>query len=101
MPPPDVGKPALARTENGLQKSDRLAGSCSSNRTGRPDTQASYLIAELDAARARLDAHTALLNRALDLRELLWCGLDFDDITETFDALKRDALAHRWARRDQ
>ena len=77
-------------------KVDRLAGStCSGNRTCRPETQASLaLIAELNAARARLDASTALLNHALDVRELLWGGLDLDDITDMLTRSERDIRAH-------
>ena len=36
---------------------------------------ATDLLTELELARGRLDASVALLQLALDLRELLWCGI--------------------------
>ena len=46
------------------------------------------------AARCRLDAAVDLLNRALDLRELLWCGIDLDHARDLVAALKRDVQVH-------
>jgi hypothetical protein len=45
----------------------------------------------LDRARARLDTDTTLMQRLLDLREILWWGvLDLDQANTEVAALKRD-----------
>lgn len=50
-------------------------------------------------ARARLDASTELLTRALDLREQLqWGVLDADEAVHAVWQLKRDAIAHKRGR---
>ena len=49
----------------------------------------------LDQARARLDKSVQLLNWALDLRELLWCGLDLDEMRDQVTDLKRDLASHK------
>ena len=48
------------------------------------------IIAELDAARANLDRKTDLLQWSIDLRELLYSGLDLDDMTEQVAAFRRE-----------
>jgi hypothetical protein len=59
------------------------------------------LLAELDAARARLDSSVLLLQRALDLRELLWWQCDLDDARADVNGLKYAGKAHRWWRSTQ
>jgi hypothetical protein len=56
------------------------------------------LLAQLDAARARLDASVLLLELALDLRALLWWQCDLDDAGADVNALKYAVQAHRWWR---
>lgn len=56
------------------------------------------LLAQLDRARARLDASVLLLEQALDLRELLWWQCDLDDARADVNALKYAYKAHRWWR---
>jgi hypothetical protein len=54
------------------------------------------LISELNAARDRLDARVALLNRALDLGEQLsWDLLDLDDARSMVAELRRDSTRVR------
>jgi hypothetical protein len=48
------------------------------------------LLAQLDAARRRVDRATELLERSLDLRERLQWGLDLDDMVEEVRVFKRD-----------
>ena len=57
------------------------------------------LIAELDAARRRFDEFDALVNRALDLRELLWCGINLEEARDLVVELKRDVDRHKRTRR--
>jgi len=54
------------------------------------------MIAELNAARDRLDRGLDLLDRARDLRELLYMGvLELDDAHAMVAEFKRDVDAHR------
>ena len=46
-------------------------------------------MAQSEGARARLNLTLDLLDQALDLRELLWCGCDLDDMRTEVDAFKR------------
>jgi hypothetical protein len=48
------------------------------------------LISELNRVRGRLDKRVALLNRALDLRQQLYFGIDLDDAVEAVAELRRD-----------
>jgi hypothetical protein len=52
-------------------------------------TRSVDLVAELDAARAKLDRKTDLLQWSIDLRELLYSGLDLDDMTAEVAAFRR------------
>ena len=53
------------------------------------------LIGSLNAARDKLNAHVALLNRALDLRELLYFGIDLDDAVQAVADFRRDCARVR------
>jgi hypothetical protein len=55
----------------------------------RLEGEAIDLIKQLNAARDRLDCDTALMQRAIDLRERLWFGLDLDDMRAEVAAFKR------------
>jgi hypothetical protein len=62
-------------------------------------TMRQQLIAELDAARGQLNETLDLLNRALDLREQLWFGINLDDMAEAVAELRQATEAHKRARR--
>lgn len=47
------------------------------------------------AARVRLNATLDLINRALDLRALLECGLDMDEVRDLVAEFVRAARQHR------
>jgi hypothetical protein len=51
------------------------------------------LITRLDHARANLDEGVALLAYALNLRELLFFGIDLDEMRDRIDELKREVAA--------
>jgi hypothetical protein len=53
------------------------------------------LIAQLDRARARIDAASDLLQQAMDIRERLYFGADMDDMRDQVDEFRRDVDAHR------
>ena len=53
------------------------------------------LMAQSEAARARLNLTLDLLDQALDLRELLWCGCGLDDMRTEVDAFKRTVARHK------
>jgi hypothetical protein len=63
---------------------------------GHPLDSKPDLILQLDLATRRLDRHTALLQRSLDLRELLHMGIfDVDDAIAEVAAFRRDCKAMR------
>lgn len=63
----------------------------------RDASQASQrlLVFRYRAARARVDAGLDLIDRALDLRERLYFGLDLDDMAAEVRDFKRAVEAHR------
>ena len=57
------------------------------------------LIAELDAARRRRDESLELWVLAIDLRELLWCGIDLELARDLVAEFKQDVDRLKRARR--
>jgi hypothetical protein len=60
----------------------------------RPRGGQQVLLMRYRAARGRLNATLDLIDRALDLRELLYCGLDLDDMVAEVAAFRR--MCQRW-----
>lgn len=59
-------------------------------------TDTGELLADLNAARDRLDRSTALMQQGLDLLDLLdWGILDMDYARAEVDAFKRARLVHK------
>jgi hypothetical protein len=57
----------------------------------------SDLLTQLDLARARIDRATALMERALHLRQQMeWGVFDLDDLVDEVHAFRRDCRALRW-----
>jgi hypothetical protein len=58
------------------------------------DVSTNATVGALNQARDRLDKSIRLLTWSLDLRELLWLGLDLNDMRDEVAAIKRAAQSH-------
>jgi hypothetical protein len=83
--------PAAAVTAHGA----RQVQAALFNKVRVPSQEEADLISSLNAARDKLDARVALLNRALDLREELYFGLDLDQAVDAVRELRRDCARMR------
>ena len=97
MWPPNAKRPAPA-----LAGSRPLKPSLGSDGGKQPFKQPSNdvrLLRQYRNARDELNAGLALLERAINLREMLTFGLDLDDMAAEVAAFKRAANAHKAKRR--
>jgi hypothetical protein len=74
---------------------ERLGPSGRSRGSGNAPSTGTVLLDQYRTGRARLIASTLLLERALDLLELLTYGVDLDDASELVRDLVRDVDAER------
>jgi hypothetical protein len=65
------------------------------------DSDAADMLEQLRMARERFERGLFLLERATELLEMLWWGLDLDDMRAEVNLFLYACKAHRWERSAQ